>query len=197
MSQEITTTTGNQVSILSDRLTVATELVKPASDDAIQSKLISLQRSGLQWPPGIDAKAAPQIYCYALKKCSLHALKVAVERIIQGEEGVTGYIPTPPALAAIVRKVAAPLFDDCARIRETLDAIKSGREATAVKDPAAIERVRKLRQQVKDAADALRIDEAPGELPERYWRNKQDPDPNEERPIEDRWAEATRGEDRD
>lgn len=137
-----TTTTGSQLSILNDRLTEATELVKTASDDAIKAKLLSLKKSGLEWPPGVEAANAPAIYAFALKRCSLYALKTAAERIIQGEEGVTRYIPTPPALAALVRKIAAPLYSDLARIRETIQTIEEGKRLAAPPDDRDAEKAR-------------------------------------------------------
>lgn len=164
---------------LTDQLSAATELVKTASEDAIKAKLLSLQRAGLQWPPGVEAKNAPAIYAFALKRVSLHALKVACERIIQGEEGATMYIPTPPSLAALVRKISAPLYAEVARIRETIETIEENKQYRAP-DPVREEakaRVRALVAGVLESAEQYRRETNPpiirteAEL-NRMYRNK-------------------------
>lgn len=175
------TTTGNQLSTLTTQLSAATEQLKPASDDAIKAKLLSLQRSGLQWPPGMDPVLAPSIYCYALKNCSLAALKIAAEKIIQGEiPAATNYIPTPPALAVMVRKISIPFIDDVARLRATAASIEAG-ERVRTQNPEhdrQVERIRDLHAQFKVDHQAFKDAEAaenPGmsEAEEmRLFRNK-------------------------
>lgn len=157
MNQITTTTENSQLSTLTDRLSVATALVQPASDDVIKSRLLMMQRSGLQWPPGIDAGRAPEIYCFALKRLSIQGIKDAVERIVQGLEGADRYIPTPPALAAIVRRVSVPLFDDVARIRETIQTIEEGREARESNSPERLASIERVRAMVADVLETNRL----------------------------------------
>ena len=199
MANQLATTGGNPLSIstLSARLTDLTERLQPASEDAIAAALLKLNRAGLAYPPGLDAKAAGRVYGYSMKAIPIEGLKRAIEKIMRGEvEGQNpNFIPTAPAFASIARKEAAALYADSARIRETIDAIEAGRALPPdPKDPEAIERVRKLRKMVLDTAEALRAEDGPGEIPDRFFRNREAPDPDAERSVDERWAEAMRGE---
>jgi hypothetical protein len=190
-------TLSNRLSILDQEITTLTDQLRPASDDAVKSKLLSLQRSGLQWPPGIDAKRAPEIYAYALKAAPTACLKLAVEKIIQGEvEGVELYIPTPPALAAMVRKLAAPMIEDAARVRSIREAMTPpGETADPEEQDRQLARIREMHQGFKDYRAALKAEEeaARPKMSEaeanRFYRNKEFPaeQPRGEKWDDDKW----------
>ena len=183
---------------MNQQLSTLTEALQPASDDAIASGLLKLHRAGLAYPPGIDANAAGRIYSFAMKGIPIEGLKRAIERIVRGEvEGQNmNFIPTPPAFASLARREATALYADRSRIRETLNAIETGRAPSATKDPATIARVRAMVALVKETTEEMNAADRPRPIPYRFWRNKEDPKPEDEpreRTMEERMAEATRG----
>ena len=101
-------------------------------------------------------KAAASVYVFALKGLPGEALKRTVTKIIQGEfEGITGFMPTPPQLAVMVRMEARPLLDARASARETLESLTAPSAGT-VRDPASVARVRDLVRKVKEDAAEVR-----------------------------------------
>ena len=118
------------------------EKLARASDDAVTARILFLTRSGLKFPAEMDATKAAQIYAFALKGCSLEALKTVCERIVQGRvEGIRRFMPTSPELAALVRAEGAVLSSDLARATATLDAIQANTQQPPVVDEAARRRV--------------------------------------------------------
>lgn len=183
MGDLLATTTGNQLSTLEAKITAATDLLKPASDDAIASALIKLAGAGLPFPTGIEPSNAARVYQFALRGVSLEALKRTVMRIVQGDvERAREFIPTPPALAALVKAEGRELWMDRERLLLTADSLRAGEQ----REPASEEsksRVRAMVRQVQDNAAAIR-EEAKDEFynkPEdelnRIFRNKVDPPP--------------------
>lgn len=167
MGQDITTTTtGNRLSSLNREISDLTDLLRPASDDAAVSRVMSLRNAGLEWPTGIDGKTAPRVYGFALKGLPLGAIKSTVAKIIRGEvPSIKKFMPTPPELAALVRSEVRPIVEDLSRARATVEAMQRGAPVEE-KTPEAIERVRQLVAGVKLAAKEAKEGEARGYRPE-------------------------------
>lgn len=159
---ELQTTAGNLPSTLNRELSEVTERLQPASHDGIAAAILKLHRAGLSYPPGVDPVKAGDIYAFALKGVALEAIKRAMTKIIQGEiPGVRDFIPTPPALAAIVKAEASELWRHRERLLLALDSVKAGgpgAEAT----PEAKARVRALVAGVRAAAADVREQERRG-----------------------------------
>lgn len=136
-------TQNSQLSTLRREIGELDEKLLRASDDAVMARVLFLTRSGLKFPAELDAARAPQIYAFALKGCSLEALKTVCERIVQGRvEHIRSFMPTAPELAALVRAEGAVLALDLARARATLDAIQENTQEKPVVDEAARARIR-------------------------------------------------------
>lgn len=177
---------------LDEKISAVTKLLSHASDDAISSAMIKLAGAGLAFPPGIDPTNAAKVYKFALRGVPLEALKRVVVRIVQGEiEGVSNFLPTAPALAALVKAEARGLFAD----RERLMAIRNEQQLrlpAPVRTEEAKARVREAVQGVKDRALALRIErrehlyDKPEEDLNRLFRNKLPPEP---KPPAGKWSD--------
>lgn len=177
----LTTTGGNQLSTLSDKISAVNDLLTPASDNSIASAVIKLAGIGLPFPPGLDPEKAALVYQFALRGVAHEAIKRVVLKITQGEvPSVMKFLPAPPELAALCKAEAREIWTD----RERLIALK---EAMEFKRPGGLRteeekaRVRAMVDQVKRNAAALR-DEVKDEFynkPEdelnRIFRNKVDP----------------------
>lgn len=146
-----------------------TEQLQAASDDAIIARVLSLRNAGLRWPQGIDEKTAARVYGFALKGLPLAALKSAVTKIIQGEfADIRDFMPTPPALAALVRAEARPLIDRRANLKLTQEAMErvSSGEASEMPDEAAKARVRAMVAGVRASAEAFKRQNSPNYKPD-------------------------------
>ncbi len=156
-----------------------TALLQPASPDAVASAVLKMARSGLAYPPGLDAKKAGDIYGFACKGIAIEALKRATMKIISGEiEKISrDFIPTPANFAAIARREANELWADRARIVDTINSIKIDRPSLPTQE--AKERVRALNAAFQASAQAVREEDAPPERSEaelnHMFRNKLPP----------------------
>lgn len=180
MGTELTTTANRlSISTLTQELSVLTDHLQPASDDAIAARLLSLTRAGLSFPPGLDPKRAGQIYGFAMKGISIEALKRATEKLIKGDvpNHNRNFIPTPPAFAAIAKAEAREMHTDAARIRETIDALQLGYVVGPVKTDEAKAAVRNMVAGVKAAAAETRESSGIAAFTEaelnKLFRNKQ------------------------
>lgn len=136
------TTQNSRLSILTQEIGDLQSKLARATDDAVMARVLFLTRSGLKFPAELDAARAPQIYAFALKGCSLEALKIVCERIVQGRvETIRSFMPTAPELAALVRAEGAVIASDLARASATLDAIQANAQQPPVVDEAARRRV--------------------------------------------------------
>lgn len=191
---ELQTTTGNQPLTLAEKISAANDKLRPASDDAIASAIIKLAGAGLAFPAGIEPSGAARVYQFALRGVSLEALKRSVMRIVQGEiESVRNFIPTPPALASIVKAEARELWADRERLMLTAESIKlsGGREPASEESKA---RIRELNRQVQERARELReaekfaLYDKPEDELNRIFKNKVDP-PEAQPPAAGKWSD--------
>lgn len=157
MSAQELTTTDNQLSILTTRLSDLTEMLRPASADAVASAVLKMARSGLAYPAGIDARRAGDIYAFACRNIAVEAIKRGVVKVISGEiDGISrSFIPTPAELAHICRREHAAMSSDMADVRLRIDSIRKPDAREPITD-ASRARTRQLVEQVHAMAQAVR-----------------------------------------
>lgn len=156
MGDLLTTTTSNQLSTLDQKISSATDLLIPASEDAIASAIIKLASCGLPFPTGIDPTNAARVYQFALRGVAREAIKRVVVRIVQGDvPTVREFLPAPPALAALCKAEARELWTDRERLLATKEALEF-KPAGGQKTEEAKAKVRAMVQAVKDQAAADR-----------------------------------------
>lgn len=158
-----------------------TALLQPASPDAVAAAVLKMARSGLAYPPGLDARKAGDIYGFACKGIAIEALKRATMKIVSGkvEKISRDFIPTPASFAAIARSEANTIWADRARIVDTINSIRIDRPA--LPSAEAKERVRALNAAFQASAQAVREEDEPPERSEaelnHMFRNKLPPPP--------------------
>lgn len=173
------------------------EQLRPASEDAIASAIIKLAGSGLAFPPGLRADGAAKVYGFALRGVSIEALKRTVIRIVQGEiPTVRDFLPTPPALAALVKSEAREIWMDRERLISIKDALEFKRpgnqrtEEEKARVAAMVEQVKASAAANRDAEKNAFFDKPEAEL-NRLFRNKEfppePPPPGAGKWDDDRW----------
>lgn len=155
---QTTTATANQLSTLNEKISIANERLRPVSDDGIASAIIKLAGAGLSFPPSIRSDGAARVYQFALRGVSVEGLRRTIVKIVQGEHPqVRDFLPTPPALAAMVKAEERELWADRERLLSTKDAMEFKRPGGAKTDEEKA-RVRAMVEGVKAHAAAIRED---------------------------------------
>lgn len=145
-------TTG-QVSILTQEIGILRDSLKPGRQDQIAARLMLLVKSGKQWPPGIDEDKIDTVYRVALERVPYVGVKLAIDRVLTGEEDEDSlYVPLPAKLAAMARRAAGSIMEDLERKKLTLESIRLGRPEPSAEDRSGmVARVRKLREDFMQA----------------------------------------------
>lgn len=131
------------LSTLEREITALTDDLAPASAETIAACIDAMKRAGMTVPVGIPPNEIVTEYGIALRSVPKIGLKDAMRRIRQGEYTDMDYsfMPRPAELAKRARAEAARYREDLVRKRETYQALTA---PIARKDPAMIERVRRL-----------------------------------------------------
>lgn len=121
----LTATTASQLSTLAEKISAASDRLKPASEDMIAATLIRLEGTGMTYAPSV--KNARKAYAFALKNIPAEAFRAVTQKLVQGEyqRFKVDQIPIPAELAGLCREEARKLIDDAARLREAYDTMAS------------------------------------------------------------------------
>lgn len=199
MANELSPKTASRSLTLEEKISSVTELLQPVSADLIAATLLRMQNAGLDYAGGMDPRGAKDFYVFAMRGVCKEGFKRAATRIMQGTApDASGFIPKPPAFAALARSESAELWRERDRLMLTAESLSLGRDREP-KTEEAKAKVRAMVAMVKAQADAIREDhrdllyrgKSEDEL-NRIFRNKVDPPPTPPGGVkfdDDRWFE--------
>ena len=129
MASDLTETTASRSLTLEEKISSVTELLQPVSADLVAATLLRMQNAGLDYAGGMDPRGAKDFYVFAMRGVCREGFKRAATRIMQGTAPeVSGFIPKPPAFAALARSESAELWRERDRLMLTAESLSLGKD---------------------------------------------------------------------
>jgi hypothetical protein len=113
------TTTNNQALTLQDRISAATEAMRPAKPEEISKCILALHRGGLHFSNSTDPKIAADLYIAACKDIPLSCIKSAASKFNAGavSDFDGRFMPSPAKFAQVARSEANLAVSELARLK--------------------------------------------------------------------------------